>query len=362
VPIKIRQYAACINNLAAWKAIFRGGISVDPFKPPKFPSKVESDSWISAQVHPHYYTSLPVVSLREAAHAGLIYNGRRLRTWKTTAAGDDLGSPEPIEESSAGDATACSASFFLEGSDFEVLEREARTQRPERTGHLEKALSHWVIDMCDTAYSLYPSVTVELLMMVFGSYQLHIEIEHRADYSRRRWWASGWNRLTERNCRQIAHRVQQYLNHEVDRLSLLLPPDDPLLPHHRSLSQGTRSPVKLAPPDDNVSSEAQGALVEAAENATATPPDNRQELQTTTQARAKRKSAKGRRRLFTDEELTKAGVLKKQNLTWLDITRQLRPGARVDERLHEKLADSFRHYQNRYNRRIRAAHPNNSSE
>jgi hypothetical protein len=394
---RILGYAACINNLAALKVIAADGINVEPFKALRFPSEAESNSWISSQPHPQFYTTLPVVSLRDAAHAGSIYSGRSLREWQGAAAGEDLGSPEPMEGVSDAEASVCSARFFLDGGDFDVLEREVKAETGT-TGHPESELFRWVRALCKSVYALFPSVTVEMLIVLFGSYQLHMEIERRADHLRRCWWALGWYTLTERKCRQITHRVQEYLNSQFDRLSLLLPHDHLLLCFDQSRfgdlprplkvetrrdienSHMTEAPVGAAeiapptPPDNGLprplkvetrhdieNSHVTEAPVGAAEIAPPTPPDNGQDSPIATKTRKKGKSTRGPRRLFTDEELAKAGVLRNQGLTWLDITRQLRPGTKVDDRLHDKLADGFRHNQKRLQRN-RATHPNNSSE
>lgn len=317
MPITISQYAACVNNLAALDAILRGGgLTLDLLTPPRFRDKPESDAWISAQVHSQYYTSLPVVSLREAAHVGSVYAGRRLRSPKTTVVGSDLSSPEPIEGLPEADTTTCSASFFLEGSDFEVLKREASAQEPERTDDPENTIFYCVTSLCDSACALYPSVTVELLMVLCGSYQLHIEIERRADDLRRRWWAPGWNRLTERRCRQGAHRIQEHLNHHLERLSLLLPPDHPLLAHDRSRPQRMRSPFKVAHLDDNKSSEAQKALLEVADNPTAVPADNAQQSEMTKIVRVIEHSSGRKSVLLGIAENTSKEIVGRPSNTW----------------------------------------------
>jgi hypothetical protein len=83
--------------------------------------------------------------------------------------GGDLATPESIEDLYEADVTVCPASFFLDGRDFEVLDREVRAEKPERTDHPENALSKLVISLGGSAYALYPSVTVELLIMLYGT-------------------------------------------------------------------------------------------------------------------------------------------------------------------------------------------------
>lgn len=359
MAITISRYAACVNNLAAFNALLKDGLTADLFQPPKFPDKAESDFWIYSQIRPHFYTSLPTISLRDAGQTGLIYNGRRLGRWETAAVGADLGPPEPLEREAGAEAKSCSARFFLEGSEFDILDREFRAQKPRRTGHLESTLVEWVIDLSDSVYALYSSVTIELLMVLYGSYRLHMEIERCCHDSR-----TGWNSLTEFHCQQIAERVQARLNHEVDRLSLLLPSDHVLIGLDPSPFGAVWPSPRVNTPDDIGNSVLQQPSIGLADNATTTPPNGGQELDRTESVRSgerqrldKRNAAKGRPKKYSEDMKRKAAALKQEGRSWRKIHEQLLPGEKR-ERAHEKFADAVRQYQKRSASKTGTTHRN----
>ena len=274
--MKILAYAACINNFAALQAAHKGGLNLDPFIPQRFAEKAESNAWISAQQHPEYYTSLPILSLRDAAHTGIDYVGRPLGTWSLTLLREDLGTPEPIESLSSTDSQrAYAAAFFLEGADFDVIKREVKIDKPPTNDHSGSQIFCWVLGVFESLDLIFPKLTVEMLMLVCGSHQFHMEIELRTHHLREQWWAPGWNTLTEHRCLWIAHCVREYLINHLERLSLLLPADHLLLAQDLLPSAAISGSVRSAPPEDNVRSEVRKTLVEMVGNTIPAPPKDR---------------------------------------------------------------------------------------
>lgn len=222
MAIEITQWAACITSVAAWKEELaqKGAQSSALFH--MFVAQEEAEAWIARQVQPQRWIVLPTISLRAAAYNGTRYTGPRLGQWAQLRQREDLGMPDTIELES--DSEIRLPRYFIDDADYQALKKIVKTDTAGPINYPENEILRWLIVLDEVIYATFPSASVELLVVLYTSYQVHMEIESHADSLLGRWWSSGWSKLTKRKCHQAASRVRQRLYDYIEQVSLVLPP------------------------------------------------------------------------------------------------------------------------------------------
>jgi hypothetical protein len=340
------QYVACINSFAACSALMADEPEIDPLAPAKFAEKAESDAWVRSQKHPGFYTTLPVLSIRDTAHSGVGYPRHLVQTPELASLGSDLGTPEEIECIDA--KLTCSASFFLADGEYELVTSNIGRLQLESDGSSLERIDRWFSSLYDAIYKLFPTVTVEMILAVAGCYQLHMTVERDVKTSSALSWLPRQHNPSMRRREQIVRVIQQSLQDQIERLSLVLPGESFLLPHIRSHHPVAGDRAKAIPfvgvEFDNAGADMPQGSAYCLSCEVASVDEDKAVCAVEHVVRSEPDAMLGRKRDFSVEELEIMVKLSDDGLSWREIAGRIFPGPRVSQKQIDKVRLACRYF------------------